>query len=98
MGAKKNAVQWEKLTHNEILQGDGFYVSFNPAPFGGVGLFGSDNGSSETALSGDDGWMILNGDFRAEYAKAFPKGYEACKRVYEKHKAASRSSWSSFNV
>lgn len=52
----------------------------------------------ETALCVIDGkareWLILEGDFRKEYEEAFPLGIKAVKKVYEKNKKASRSSWS----
>jgi len=47
----------------------------------------------ETALYDGENWYILEGDFRKNYLRAFPKGLEACKRVYERNKA-KRSNWS----
>lgn len=86
---------------NELLQGDGFYLSFNAAPCAELGFFQGDGGSAETALAIENGkpdggtaWLILNGDYRAEYLQAFPRGVEACVAVYEAHRATRRSSWS----
>lgn len=81
---------------NYILQGDGFYISFNPDPnsshFGA--MFGSDNGDSETALCKDGAYHILNGDYRVQYEKLMPGGWIACKKFYNQQSAHADSSWS----
>lgn len=78
--------KWKKpapYAENEILSGKGFYISFNPGP--SINFTGSS--VPETALKGENGpWLILSGDFRKDYEKAAPKGYEACVKVYEKNK------------
>ena len=86
---------------NELLNGDGFYVSFNAKPCADMAFLQSDGGAAETALAVENGlpdgrqaWFVLNGDFRAEYVEAFPRGLAACVAVYESHRAVSRSSWS----
>ena len=81
----ENALTWDKTlsVSNEILQGDGFYLSFNAY----VG---------ETALHIEQGgkWLILDGDFRKEYTEAFPHGLEACLEVYKAHREEFCSFWS----
>lgn len=72
---------------NWILQGRGFYISYNKSPFLGSG--------EETALliEEDGVWRILDGDFREEYEKEFWKGAKACLKVYERN-IKDRSEWS----
>ena len=96
-------------TGNDLLKGDGFYVSYraNEAPdiFGIhaiATLFGDPCGTEpwagETALYSPDGvWMILQGDYRREYATAVPQGFAACEAVYRANIAA-RSAWSTDGV
>ena len=95
--------KWESMggiSGNEVLVGDGFYVSYMPPGGGAVltRLFDADDGGSETALCirGDKktAYFILNGDFRAEYEKAIALGLDACKAVFTKHESKHRSSWS----
>lgn len=100
---------WKNLGENEILQGKEFYISYNPntglshGPFTDLGnlmlgITGKDaelTDGSETALKHDQGtWLILTGDFRDEYTKAFPNGYDACLEVYKKNKETHRNAWS----
>lgn len=92
--------EFESQEANEILKGKDFYISYNPrtanSAIGNLcGLIaGIPNGLEETALYGPDKvWRILNGDFRVEYLEAFPKGYAACLKVYEKN-IQHRSGWS----
>lgn len=79
---------------NYVLSGDGFFISYNPAPGGRNGLFISDDGGAETALCRDGAYHILNGDFRDEYEALIDEGFDACKRFYESQKADHNSSWS----
>lgn len=93
---------------NEILDGDGFYISYNETPGGGLSLFApdvceNDIPCNETALveklyeSKEEDvliFRILNGDFREEYEEAFPKGFDACLAVYDEYKEDRASSWS----
>ena len=85
---------------NNVLDGDGFYISYNPSPnFLGFGFFGSDGGQSETALvktavGARSTFYILNGDFRRDYEKLVPQGFDACLAFYNSQKAEHRSSWS----
>lgn len=82
------------LGSNFVLEGAGFYISFNPCP-GGGSFFGSDDGGPETALCEGDNFHILNGDYRAQYEKLLPQGLEACMRFYAQQSAHADSSWSS---
>lgn len=87
---------------NEILQhekGD-YFISYRgdtSAPLG-ISFFAGDNHSDETALVlitpiGHQ-YMILNGDFRKQYEEVFDQGYNACKAIFDTHKAEHKSSWS----
>ncbi len=84
---------------NEILDIDeagNAYVSFNPAPYCGIGLFKSDGGGSETALVMDEKFFILNGDHRKAYENALESGgLPACVAVFAELEPAHRSSWTS---
>lgn len=82
---------------NSILKGDDFYISFNAdlkATLGpGMALFDSDNSQAETALVINGQFLILNGDWREQYALAASQGKDAVLKVY-KDNLSSRSSWS----
>jgi hypothetical protein len=78
---------------NYVLNGDGFYISYNEAPPDmGMG-FGSDDGGDETALCRDGKYHILNGDFRDAYAGLIDQGFDACFEFFTKQNNVS--SWSS---
>ena len=87
------------LTGNQVLTGDGFYISYaTGAGLAVMGIFGGDDNSDETALvvpddAGGNDFFILNGDYRADYEKLAAEGLDACKAFYEVHKN-SKSSWS----
>ena len=91
---------WERMTHlgstNYILEGDGFYVSYNPDPGASLmgALFGSDDGGPETALCRQGEFLVLNGDYRQSYEKLVSLGYEECKKFYDQQAAHAESSWS----
>lgn len=61
---------------NIIIQGDGFYVSYNPEPFD---LF-EDCMPEETALVYGEmqAFYILEGDHREEYSKRLRDGWDSC--------------------
>jgi hypothetical protein len=80
---------------NTVLDGEGFYISYNSNPCSSLGFFGSDNHSAETALCKDGKFFILNGDYRKEYSERIDKGFDACKEFYDTLKQECRSSWSS---
>lgn len=92
---------WEKHARNEVLKGHGFCISYNPDPnkIEGVEipLLTSDFHGPETAIViyGKDRhiYLILNGDFRAEYEAAFPGGLKACLHVYAARKPQFGSTW-----
>lgn len=83
-----------------LLDGDGFYVSFNEnvrANMGGLsmlgGLMASDDDAPETALCRDGKFFILNGDFRKEYEALVTKGWDACIEFFNAQSAEHGSSW-----
>lgn len=78
---------------NEILRGDGFFISYNAAPCVGLSFWSSDEGSPETALVVDGKYYILNGDFRNEYAAIVDEGRAACLKFFA-GKPDLASSWS----
>lgn len=65
---------------NQILQGEGFYISYNDAD---VAIYGD----STTALvvGQMERFHILNGDHRAGYADLVPRGLEACLGYFLAH-------------
>ena len=77
--------------NNEVLEGNGFWISYNPCPLG--------SDSAETALCiGDENatsYLILNGDFRQQYAELVDKGLSECIEFYKSKKAEFQSFWSS---
>lgn len=95
--------KWKKTgMGNVILEAEWGRVSYNPSTgashaggfltrlgnaFGGELVDGA-----ETALYNEKTWMILTGDFRKEYEKAFPS-LEKCIEVYERNKD-KRNNWS----
>lgn len=71
---------------NSIARGVGFSVSYNP---------GTDTGAETALIDGSrDKYLILNGDYRAEYAALIPQGYNACKEFFLAQPESQRSSWS----
>ncbi len=81
---------------NWVLTGKGFYISYNSdlgAGFMGS-FFGSDDGGPETALCKNGAFHILNGDYRNQYEKLVPLGWDACKKFYNQQSAHADSSWS----
>ncbi len=100
--------KWEKsIVGNEVLDGDGFYISFNENKYNSVvlapfhtaltTLTGDDRFmeiSEETALCVDRKYYILRGDFRKEYEELVPKGLNACMKFYKKNKKKYQSVWS----
>ena len=87
--------EWEKVegspTSNEILQGEGFFVSYTPATL--AGGFASDRGGDETAIVSEGAYFILNGDHRRAYSKLVSKGLAICMAYFEGHQDQV-SSWS----
>jgi len=108
MATKLIKPNWQNTGQgNLILQGDGFYVSYNPNPgesdigkmYNKIGKerYGLEAKAEETALVNESdatNYHILNGDFRKEYETAFPLGFAECKKVFDKHKDKDESDWS----
>lgn len=96
-------VVWVKGKRNIELRGDGWHVSYNrhTGAFGGIitelanSMGGDLHDGEETALydAETEVFRILEGDFRKEYERAYPSGFSACLKVYEKNKK-HRSNWS----
>ena len=91
---KETAAKWRYVggvARNEVLDGDGFYVSYADTS----GMFGwsGDGDGIETALVKDGQFKILNGDYRAQYEKLVPEGFDACLRFYQQQSAHADSSW-----
>lgn len=94
---------WGKNRSNSVLNGGGFYISYNhrASQRHEIGILAAllsgdesmMDATEETALYDGVTWRILKGDFRSEYEAAFPD-LDKCLAVYEKHKKAHRSSWS----
>ena len=78
---------------NWLLDGDGFYVSYNSNPCDGIPCFKSDTGGAETALCYGGEFKILNGDFRNDYETLAPQGLISCLEFYNKKKDKNGSSW-----
>lgn len=84
---------------NEVVHGDGFYISYNPFTGGSIlgSFFDSDDGQAETALCITNGasirFLILNGDFRSEYRERI-ESLDDCIAFFESQKDEHGSSWS----
>jgi hypothetical protein len=96
---------WEKIINQDpdmkgietfVLEGNGFFISYNPSCRKGDIIFFHGFDNKETALIKEDVYLILNGDHRKEYELLIDKGYEACKKYYESQNN-QRSMWSSDN-
>ena len=93
-----NKIEWKQNSRNMVLQGDGFYISYNPnvrSNFIGwivdiiLRFFLKINKAStgeETALIkeeiGNRKFYLLNGDFRKEYEKLVLEGFDACYKFF----------------
>ena len=88
--------EWERLggfSPHFILEGEGFYVSYNPSVYGGL----LNEPTEETALVKDGeekAYYILNGDFRKQYEKLVPRGFCVCYGFYLINKGLYGSKWS----
>ena len=100
---KKKKIEWVKLVNNSILEGSGFYISYNKRTGASEmrdsmtilanALGGNVKDGEETALKDGEIWKILEGDYREEYEEAFPSIVK-CRAVYDKYKDKHRSNWS----
>lgn len=71
---------------NDVIRGKGFYISYIKAGSGPTG--------DETALVYKGKFYILNGDWQEEYKKLIPKGYKACKKLFDDNKKEYLNNWS----
>ena len=79
---------------NTYLDLGDYGISFNASPWIGGGVFAADTNEGETALCVAGKWLILNGDFRREFAERADKGgVEACIEFFAA-KPELHSSWS----
>lgn len=85
---------WGMQSDNEVLGGDGFFVSYNANTGSKISCFAGDGEGDETALVKGDKFYILNGDFRKEYSELVEKDYGKCKKFFDSKKAKYQSSWS----
>ena len=76
-------MEWQDFKENKVLVGDMFYVSYCPSNV--------ERGEPETALvkhiqDDECEYYILLGDWRVDYEKLVPQGYEICHQFYQKNK------------
>lgn len=71
---------------NQVQKGKDFYISYAIAGSGPTG--------DETALVYKGNFYILNGDWREKYKKLIPKGYKACKKLFNDNKKEYKNFWS----
>jgi hypothetical protein len=88
-----NKTEWIDQFPNQVLAGDGFYISYNETTIIFGSFFSSDDVGPETALCYNGRFDILNGDFREAYERLVPEGLEACKRFYQQQSAHFASKW-----
>lgn len=99
--------KWEKIADNYILPFGDSYISYQglrrPTTrqhsllmdfLAGMFIGESIKQHKETALVNDGKFFILNGDFRKEYEKLVPKGWDACFKFYLKKREKHISQWS----
>lgn len=97
MNNTKEKKTWKTtVAGNEILNMDGFYISFNnnnSTAVASIPSFRGDSSLGETALCKDSKYFILNGDHREKYEKLSSKGFVACKKYFDANQD-KKSSWS----
>lgn len=87
------ASNWTRGLYNYVKIFDDFFVSYNPdTAVMGIGMFDGD-GADETALCKGGKFFILNGDFRDDYDRLGPQGFDACLAFFKDH-SEQKSSWS----
>lgn len=77
---------------NSVVQGEDFYVSYAADTSGNI--FATDDDGEETALVHEQKFYILNGDYRKDYERLIPQGYEACLEFFKSKPKSDRSKWS----
>lgn len=92
--------RWREAGDIQYLEGDGFYISYNPdtSQLGvdeltGISYVG--NELRETALCRYAATLILNGDWRQQYEDRVDEGWDACYQFYRSKKPRYGSTWSS---
>ena len=91
-----NESKWKDMGHNEILEGEGFDVSFlKRAPDGFPDAFydGIETAIVFSDAYGRTNYLILKGDFREEYEPLVPLGRDACIAFYDAQPFEARSKW-----
>lgn len=68
------------LIPNSIMDGDGFYVSFNDHD---VHVYGGE--TTALVVGQMEKFFILKGDHRAQYAALINQGLEACRAYFKAH-------------
>ena len=63
---------------NRVMNGDGFYVSYNDHD---IGIYGCD--TTALVLGQMQRFLILNGDHREPYAAIVDQGLNACLRYFD---------------
>lgn len=71
---------------NKVIEGKGFHISYARAGSGPTG--------DETALVKGESYYILNGDWLERYRPLVPKGYKACKKLFDENKHLHQNFWS----
>lgn len=79
MASKK----WKDLGENRVLEGDGFYISYNPRPT--LGYAGTDETALVHEVNGVPLYLILNGDHRNGYEDLIDSGLESCLDYFHRH-------------
>ena len=79
-GQMKNFDGIPIMVPNDVISGDGFYVSYNSRD---TEFYGCDT----TALvKGQmENFLILNGDHTEKYIELIPKGYDACVEYFKEN-------------
>lgn len=97
---------WIRLGSNSILEGDGFYVSYNPNTSSEhniltdmANMLGADvDDGEETALVKEEDptniFYILTGDFRKEYEQIVDKGFADCLKFFKEMQSKFGNNWS----
>lgn len=99
---------WVMNVPNYLLNGDGFYISYNPDTANShtltdlANMFGGDvKDGEETALvhkeNGKRVYRILTGDFRDEYEKLYTKGFKACYDFFKSKQKEYGNNWSTLD-
>lgn len=71
---------------HKTIDGKGFFISYTRVGSGPTG--------DETALVKGYKYYILNGNWLDRYAKLIPKGYKACKKLFDDNKDEYLNFWS----